>query len=1181
MIHAFYLPLRKQVKEISFKLLSPNEIKDLAKAKVITPELYDVDGYPVDGGLMDLRMGAIDPGVRCRTCGGSFKECLGHYGYIELARPIIHIKFVPIIELLLKTTCQYCGRILTTKKIKRKEIKKLKNIRKCPHCNRPKERIKLDKPYFFYKGNVRMFPNEIREWLEKIPDEDLKVYGYDPSSFRPENTILTALLIPPVTIRPSITLETGERSEDDLTHKLSDIIRTNQRFWENINAGVPEVIIEDLWDLLQYHVSTYIDNDIAQLPPARHRSGKKLKTITERIKGKEGHIRRNLAGKRTNFSARSVISPDPFININEVGVPLEIARLLTTPERVTRYNIEYLKGLVKRYPNYPSAEYIIRPNGQKRKITEENKDEIVKEIDIGYIVERHMIDGDIVLFNRHPSLHKGSLMAHHAKILPGRTFRLHPSICFSYNADFDGDEMNIHSPQTEEARAEAKILLNSENMVMSQKNNTNLIGLIMDGITGCYLLSKDELSKQDAIQLLIEAGIDISLLKEISDKDKIKGTEIISLVLPNNLNLELKTRECGGAECPNCNKPNSTCRLVIKNGKIIRGVVDGNALGPEKDGLVKALDAVVDRKELIKIIKLLFILGTIYLSKKGFSIGLSDFKPGEEIRKETEKIIKKSYEKHEEVIEKYNSKQLEPFPGKSLEESREIILLKLLNEVRTKIGEKIKEVVQANNPVRILINSGSVGNILNLIQIMGSIGQQSLWGKRIEIGFKNRTLSFFKEYELTPESRGFIKSNYYNGLNPYEFFFASITGRDGLMDTALRTPKSGYLYRRLVNALQDVRVEYDGSVRDSSGQIIEFLFGDDGIDPGEQHKNVSITPAEPIGIITSHSFGEPATQMTLNVFHFAGVSEMQITLGLPRLTEIFDARKIPSTPQMEIYLEKDYNNENDAKKIAEKIKEVKLKDIVEEINVDYGERIIKIVLDKKALAEKKLSVDKIYEQIAIKGFKKSLRENVIKLNQVEETKISKLYKIKQKLKDLHVGGIKGISQVLIKKVDKDYVILTSGSNLREVLKIKGVNKDKIFTNNIFEMYEVFGIEVARESIIREVKKILKEQGLDIDERHIRLVADAMCVSGEIKGTTRLGIIEDKHSVLARASFETPITHFITACVEGIKDNMTGIIENILLNQPAPVGTGLPGLLVKVTDISALAFPKYENKKSKT
>ena len=1176
MIHALHIPLRKQVKEVGFRLFSPEEIKKLAKAKIITPELYDVDGYPVDGGLMDLRMGAIDPGVRCRTCGGSFKECLGHFGYIELARPVIHIKFVPIIELLLRTTCEECGRVLTTKKITREEIKKLRNVKKCPHCNAVQHRVKLEKPYFFYKGNSRMFPTEIRDWLSRIPDDDLRLYGFNPETFRPENAILTVLLVPPVTIRPSITLETGERSEDDLTHKLSDIVRSNQRLWENINAGAPEVIIEDLWDLLQYHVATFIDNNISQLPPARHRSGQPLKTLTERIKGKEGHIRHNLAGKRTNFSARTVISPDPNISINEVGVPYEVAEVLTVPERVTIYNIDYLKQLIANYPKYPSANYIIRPNGQRKKITEETKDEIIEELEPGYIVERHLRDGDIVLFNRHPSLHKASLMAHYVRVLPGRTFRLHPAICFPYNADFDGDEMNIHMPQTEEARAEARIIMDAANMLISPKNNTNLIGCIKDAITGCYLLSKATLNKEEAIQLLIEAGINIENL-EINFGEKVKGTELFSIVLPSTVNFEVKTRECQGRGCVNCNKPNSPCKLVIKKGKIVRGVIDANAIGTEKDGLIKYLDTLMERREVVKIVKEIFSLGITYLSKKGFSISLADIKPIEEIEKEAEKIIKKAYEKVDEIIDAYKNNKLEIIPGKTLEETREIRILQILNETRTKIGEKVRDIVKSENPVRILINSGAGGNILNLAQMMGFVGQQALWAKRISIGYKNRTLSFFKEHSLSPEARGFIASNYYKGMNAYEFFFASITGRDGLMDTALRTPKSGYLYRRLVNALQDFRVEYDGSVRDGNSQIIQFLYGEDGIDVSKAHKNQAIEPAEAVGVVTSQSFGEPATQMTLNVFHFAGVSEMQVTLGLPRLIEVFDARKEPSTPHMEIYLEKDYNNEKSALKIAERIKEVKLKDIIDEIDVDYAERKIKIVLDKKALSEKGLNKDKIYSLIHLKGFKKSLRENVITLTEIEKSKkeikkFSELYRIKEKLKEMHIAGIEGIGQVLIKKVGNEYVILTGGSNLKEVIKVKGIDATRTITNNIFEMYEVYGIEAARETIIREVKKVLQQQGLDIDERHIKLVADAMTVSGEIKGTTRMGIIEDKRSVLARASFEIPIRQFIKAIIGGVRDRLSSVIENVMLNQPVPVGTGLPGLLVKVTDLNALALP---------
>jgi len=1182
----FSLPLRKQIGEIGFKLITPEEVKRLAKVKIITPELYDVDGYPVDGGLMDLRMGVIDPGVRCRTCGGGFKECLGHFGYIELARPILHINFVSIIELLLKTTCEECGRILTTKSISKNEVKKLRNVKKCPHCNAVKHKIKLEKPYFFYKGQNRMFPTEIREWLSKISNEDLLIYGFNPQTFRPENAVLTVILIPHVTIRPSITLETGERSEDDLTHKLSDIVRSNQRLLENINAGAPEVIIEDLWDLLQYHIATFIDNEISQLPPARHRSGQPLKTLSERIKGKEGHIRHNLAGKRVNYSSRTVISPDPNIAINEVGVPYEVAKILTVPERVTSYNLEYLKKLVSNYPNYPSANYIIRPNGQKKKITEETKAETLEELEIGYTVERHLRDGDILLFNRHPSLHKASLMGHFAKILKGRTFRLHPSICFPYNADFDGDEMNTHSPQSEEARAEAKIILDASNSLISPKNNTNLIGCTKDAITGCYLLSKAIMPREEAIQLLIKSGIEIDRIKEANFGNDVKGLEIFSIIMPKAMNFEIKTRECKGKDCENCNKPNSPCRLVIKNGKIIKGVIDSNAIGTEKDGLIKEIDKITDRSDAVKRIKELFSLGLNYLTSIGFTLSITDVKPNASILEEAEKIISSSYEKADRIIKDYEEGKLEIIPGKSLDETREIKLLQVLNEARTLVGEKVRLAVDVDNPVSILITSGAGSNLLHLTQMMGFVGQQSLWAKRIGLGYKNRTLSFFKEHDLSPKARGFIASSYYKGTNAYEFFFGSITGRDGLMDTALRTPKSGYLYRRLVNALQDFRVEYDASVRDGGSNIVQFIYGGDGIDVSKAHKKENaVEPAEAVGIIASQSFGEPATQMTLNVFHFAGVSEMQVTVGLPRLIEIFDARKIPSTPQMEVYLDKEHNNQDDAKKIAEKIKQVSLGDIAQEISVDYTNRKIKIVIDKGALREKSLSMDKVLDAIKIKGFKKNLRDNEIILTELEKEKgsikkFSELYRIKEKVKETIVGGIEGISQILIVKRDKDYVILTAGSNLNEVINVKGVDSSRTVTNSIFEMNKVFGIEAARETVIREVKKVLKEQGLDTDERHISLIADAMTITGDVKGTTRMGIIEDKKSILARASFEIPIKQFVKAILSGIKDNLTSVVENIMLNQPVPVGTGLPGLMVKITDINALALPPLESKVEK-
>ncbi|MCK5043950.1 DNA-directed RNA polymerase subunit A', partial [Candidatus Pacearchaeota archaeon] len=245
-------PIRKKIAEIKFSLLSPEKIKKISVAKIVTPELYNIDGYPVDGGLMDLRLGAIDPGVRCRTCGGRLKECLGHPGSIDLARPIMHLKYIPLVELSLRCFCLECKKLLIADKDLEKyspsqRAKKAKDAKKCPHCGIVHERVKLDKPTNFYIGKNRLFPIEIRERIVNIPDEELKKIGINPTNCRPEWSILTLLLVPPVTVRPSIILESGERSEDDLTHKLSDIIRANQRLWENLNAGAPEVIIEDLW----------------------------------------------------------------------------------------------------------------------------------------------------------------------------------------------------------------------------------------------------------------------------------------------------------------------------------------------------------------------------------------------------------------------------------------------------------------------------------------------------------------------------------------------------------------------------------------------------------------------------------------------------------------------------------------------------------------------------------------------------------------------------------------------------------------------------------------------------------------------------------------------------------------------------------------------------------------------
>ncbi|MEK6947032.1 MAG: DNA-directed RNA polymerase subunit A' [Nanoarchaeota archaeon] len=847
----------KQVRSITFSVLSPKMIKKMASAKIVTPELYDKEGYPVDGGLMDIRLGVIDPGLRCKTCGSKLKECIGHFGYIELARAIIHIKFVNIIMTIMKCTCRECGRILIpdNKIAKNKEILDqvekesgvedrrhkvkeiiagLKTTNKCPHCKAKQKKLSLEKPTTFIEEDKRLSPIEVRARLEKILDADLEVFGLKAPHVRPEWMVLTVLSIPPVTMRPSITLESGERSEDDLTHKMGDIVRINQRLFENINAGAPEIIVEDLWDLLQYHVTTFFDNNIAQLPPARHRSGQPLKTLTERIKSKEGRIRHNLAGKRTNFSARTVISPDPMLELYEVGVPSIIATKLTVPERANEWNMQYLKQFVEKGPDkYPGANYIIRPDGKKKKITEETKEASLEELQPGYIVERHLMDGDIAIFNRQPSLHRMSMMCHRVRVLPGKTLRLNPAVCTPYNADFDGDEMNLHIPQTEEARAEAEILMEVQTQLISLRYGLSIIGCTQDAISGNFMLTKDEsIKREEAIDLLSAVGMtDFSKLPR---KQVVTGKEIFSTLLPEDFNYEGHSRLCDRSK----DKCDKETHVVIENGKMLTGVMDRNSVGEESGLMLRNLHQKYGKDYSIDMLGKIFRLGIEYLLKVGFTSALSDTDLPESARIAIKEDLDNARREVDDLIAQSKEGKLETFPGKTMLETLELRILGVLNKARNETGRIVATHADKRTNTMIMAESGARGNLLNLAQMAACVGQQAMRGKRIDQGFEGRTLSHFKKGDLSSEAHGFIANGFKGGLTPAEFYFGAMTGRDSLMDTALRTPKSGYLYRRLANAMQDLKVEYDNTVRDASKKIIQFEYGEDGIDVSKSENGV-------------------------------------------------------------------------------------------------------------------------------------------------------------------------------------------------------------------------------------------------------------------------------------------------------------------------------------------------------
>ncbi len=810
------------IESIEFKLISPQIIKKMSVTEVTKAELYDTDGFPIEGGVMDPRLGVIDPGLRCRTCGGNMDECSGHFGSIELVRPVVHVLYSKVIYRLLKSMCNKCGRLITDKESTLKSQAK----KKCPHCGEEKAEMRFEKPCTYMEKDRMLTTIEIRSRLERIPDEDLSRIGF--RGGRPEWLIITIFPVPPVTVRPSITLETGGRSEDDLTHKLVDIIRINQRLKENIEIGAPDFIIEDLWELLQYHISTFFDNELAGVPQARHRSGRPLKTLTQRLKSKDGRFRHNLTGKRVNFSARTVISPDPFLSINEVGVPLVIAKELTIPVYVQENNVQELKQIIKNR-DWPSANYIIRPDGRKKKITDLNREEASEEITNGYIVERHLMNGDIVLFNRQPSLHRMSMMAHRVRVIPFRTFTLNVSVCVPYNADFDGDEMNLHVPQTIEARAESEMLMEVQKHIKSPRFGGPIIGCEQDHISGNYLLTQKnfEITREEAFSLLAECGV----TPDLPNKKTFTGKEVFSYLLPKGLNIGFKTKAWRGEPCKKEECPHDDY-VVIRDGELLAGAIDSKAIGAETGILIDIIQKEYGNEEAHKFIDRVSTLGIKFLQRRGLSIGLDDIELPEKTLSEIRKIIDKGKQEANDMIRLSETGQIEILPGRTAKESLESHILQALTKTIGAAESVVAKSIETNAAVSMAL-SGARGGMVHLVQMAAFVGQVKALGERIHRGYRYRTLPHFARGELSPESHGFIVNSYKSGLSPHEFFFDAMSGREGLMDKSLRTRHSGYMERRLMNALQDLKLEYDNTVRDNRNVIVQFVPGEDRIDPAK------------------------------------------------------------------------------------------------------------------------------------------------------------------------------------------------------------------------------------------------------------------------------------------------------------------------------------------------------------
>ena len=853
---------------IQFSIMSAEEIRKRSVAEIVSTDTF-AGNEPIIGGLFDPRMGVIDHNKICQTCEQKNTFCPGHFGHIELAKPLFYIQFFDIVKKLMKCVCFKCSKLLIdknqaelkkilNKKISRQKkfefIYKLCSKNKIKRCGKDtdndgcgaKQPDKITKDTHVGRiilewktkeeeeniEDVMYYGSDVYKLFSRITDEDSDILGFPRSINKPENLICTVFPVPPPAVRPSVRNDTGQRCEDDLTHKLCDIVKTNNTLRTKIEKGVNKDLIDYWTVLLQYHVSTFIDNKIPGIPQAKQRTGRPLRSLTERLKSKEGRIRGNLMGKRVDFSARSVITPDPCISINELGVPIKIAMNLTYPERVNKYNREKLTKLIKNGPdNYPGAKYIRKANQDYRTIRLKNLDINTITIDDNDIIDRHMLNGDYVLFNRQPSLHKMSMMSHKVRIMEFDTFRLNPAVTPSYNADYDGDEMNLHLPQSVQSENELKMLSNVTSQIISPRQSKPIISVVQDVTLGLYRLTKDEalMSEKQLYNLMVTNTKFVgNIPNPIFTDKKVKkwnGRQVLSEILPPSLNVINQNNQYDDA-IKNNKKDNL---IIIENGNIKQGIFDKKIYQDRTNGLAHILFNDNGQDEARHLFDNTQKLVCNWLVYSGFSVGISDLVISKDIDTKMKEVINNMKKEVYEIIRKVHENNYENNSFDSNKQNFENEVNKLLNDTRNKVGKIALQNITDDNRMINMIKSKSKGNPVNIAQMVSTLGQQNVDGKRIPDGFNDRTLPHFTKYDDGPESRGFVENSFINGLTPQEFYFHAMGGREGLIDTACKTSETGYIQRKLIKSMEDCKINYDLTVRNATGAIVQFLYGEDGM----------------------------------------------------------------------------------------------------------------------------------------------------------------------------------------------------------------------------------------------------------------------------------------------------------------------------------------------------------------
>ncbi|KAJ3669151.1 hypothetical protein LUZ60_011101 [Juncus effusus] len=826
----------RRIESIRFCTLSGEEIKKAAEVNVWTSRIYGENMKPIECGLLDLRMGPANKAAgKCLTCHSTYADCPGHFGYVNLVLPVYNVGFFSLVLDILKCICKGCSRILLQDKDRRAFMKKMRNPRAdalqkqnlvktirdkcktsiCPWCGFKNGTVKKKAPmsimHDFSKGHDKnmdeissalshkrekfsftptpvLDPLKVLSLLKGMVAEDCELLNLED---RPEKLMVTTVAVPPCPIRPSSLVSFSRASnEDSLTSILKDIINWNSILREHLDSGDPPnkcIVTDAAWGLLQNRVAEYINSESPCVFDPKGRG------IVQRLKGKQGRFRGNLSGKRVEYTGRTVISPDPNLKITEVGIPVLMAKILSYPERVSYHNIEKLRQRIRNGPTkHPGANFVVLASGRRLYMKYADKKSVANDLKYGDVVERHLEDGDVVLFNRQPSLHRMSIMSHRARIMPWRTLRFNESVCNPYNADFDGDEMNMHVPQTEEARAEALMLMGVQNNLCTPKNGEILVASTQDFLTTSFLVTrKDTFYDRMTFSLLCSymgdamESIDLPTPALIKPIELWTGKQLFSVLIRPNartrvfLNLIVLERnyneEAGcGSMCP------TDGYVYFRNSELICGQLGKATLGNgNKDGLYSVLMRDYNAHAAASCMNRLAKFSARWIGNHGFSIGLDDVQPGEKLNGQIKKKISDGYEDCEEFISVFSRGELKPASGLTAAGVLEKEVKGVLDKIRNIAGRLcVAELPWRNSPL-IMSQCGSKGSLINISQMVACVGQQSVGGERTPNGFIDRTLPHFPVNTKTPAAKGFVTNSFYAGLTPTEFFFHTMGGREG------------------------------------------------------------------------------------------------------------------------------------------------------------------------------------------------------------------------------------------------------------------------------------------------------------------------------------------------------------------------------------------------------------------